>query len=57
VFPAGPEQQAQEQSAARRASTASAGSQCSPWIRVFPAGPQPQRISEDIYQIECQKEC
>ena len=57
VFPAGPQLQALDCSVARRASTTSAGSQCSPWIRVFPAGPQPQRISEDEYQIECQKEC
>ena len=38
-----------------RPSTASSGSKCSPldlnrelWIRAFPAGPRPLRISEDI---------
>ena len=64
VVPAGREQQAPDQSGPRRTSTASARSQWSPpdpnskpRIRVVPAGPRPQRISEDIYQIECQKEC
>ena len=55
AFPAGPPQQAQDQSVPPRTCTASSGSSCSPpglnrelRIRVFPAGPQPQRISEDI---------
>ena len=50
MFPAGPEQQAQDQSDPRRTSTASARSQRSPpdpnskfRIRVFPAGPQLDR--------------
>ena len=65
---AGPEQKAQDQSDPRQTSTASARSQCSLpdpnsklRIRVFPAGPQPQRISEDIpdrsQMNECQKIC
>ena len=51
----GPDQQTQDQNGPRRTSTASAWSQWSlpdpnskPRIRAFPAGPQPQRISEDI---------
>ena len=46
VLLAGPEQQAMDQSAPRRPSAASARSQCTPRIKVFP--PQPQRISEDM---------
>ena len=52
---AGPQLQALDRSFPRRTRTASSGSECSPpdlnrelRIRVFPAGPQPQRISEDI---------
>ena len=44
----------QDQSVLRRTPSASSGSQCSPpdpnsnvWIKVFPAGPQQQRISKD----------
>ena len=55
VFPVGPKQQAQDRSVPRWTSTASARSQCSPpdpnskpRVRVLPAGPQPQRISEDV---------
>ena len=51
VFPAGPEQQAQDQSDPRRTSTASARSQCSPpnsklRIRVIPAGSPPQALNQ-----------
>ena len=57
-----PEQQAQDQSGPRR------DLNCKRWIAVFPAGPQPQRIAEDISdrmpeknvrecQNKCQKEC
>ena len=55
MFPARPPPQAPDQSVPRRASTASSGSKCSPLdfnrelrIRVFPAGPQPQRIPQDM---------
>ena len=51
MFPAGPEQEAQDQSVPRRTSTAGARSQCYPRgpnskhrIRVFPAGPQMQAV-------------
>ena len=48
--------QAPDQSVSRGTSTASSGSECSPpdpnsnlCIKVFPAGPQPRRISKDRY--------
>ena len=55
MFPAGPQLQALDRSVPRRARTASSGSErfppdrnCELRIRMFPAGPQPRRISEDI---------
>ena len=55
MFPAGPEEQAQDESDPHRTSTASSGTQCSPpdpnsklRIRVVPAGPPPQPLDQSV---------